>query len=95
MAGVNWDLPFGYIGNWFPIMGSFRRARSQQLAQLRLQLADAGRLLDEIEKRSLHKRESTASKLVAIDQLSNLTAENTETRFAACVAFGLAKIRQE
>jgi hypothetical protein len=34
-------------------MGSWRDSRNQALAQLKLQLADTGRLLDEIEKRSL------------------------------------------
>jgi hypothetical protein len=35
------------------IMGSLRDSRNQALAQLKLQLADTGRLLHEIEKRSL------------------------------------------
>jgi hypothetical protein len=74
-------------------MGSLRDSRSQALAQLKLQLADTGRLLDEIEKRSLYRRTGRASESVSIDRLSNLISENPETRFAACVAFGMSKIR--
>jgi hypothetical protein len=74
-------------------MGSLLNSRRQELAQLQLQLADAGRLLDEIEKRCNRKRTTGAPKSETIDWLSNSTAENAETRFAACVAFGMSKIR--
>jgi hypothetical protein len=74
-------------------MGSFRDSRSRALAQLKLQLEDAGRLLDEIEKRSRYRRTGRASQSVSIDRLSNLISENPETRFAACVASGMSKLR--
>jgi hypothetical protein len=72
------------------IMGSFRDSRSQELAQLQLQLASASRLLDAIEKRALDRRTSGASES---PRLSNSASENTEMRFAACVAFGMSKAR--
>jgi hypothetical protein len=74
-------------------MGSFRDSRRQALAQLKLQLEDANRLLDEIEKRSRYRRSGRASGFSSIDRLSNLISENPETRFAACVASGMSKIR--
>jgi hypothetical protein len=67
-------------------MGSFPGSRRQAVAQLKLQLEDAGRLLDEIEKRSRYRRPGRASQSVSIDRLSNLISEDPETRFAACVA---------
>jgi len=74
-------------------MGSLRQSRRQELAQLELQLASVSRLLDEIEKRSLSKQAVGGSEALAMDRLSDSASENTETRFAACVASGLSKIR--
>jgi hypothetical protein len=74
-------------------MGSILNSRRQELAQLQVQLAEAGRLLDEIEKRCDRKRTTGARKSGAIDWLSNSNPENAETRFAACVAFGMSKLR--
>jgi hypothetical protein len=73
-------------------MGSYPDSRSQELAQLQMQLADVSRLLDEIEKRSLRKR--SVSESTAIDLVANLIVESPETRFAAYIASGMSKIRQ-
>ena len=73
-------------------MDEFWRSRRRELARLQLQLDEAKSLLDEFERRSLHKR--TASELFAIGRLPNLTGENVEDRFAARVATGMLKIRQ-
>ena len=75
------------------IMGSVRQSRRQELAQLELQLASVSRQLDEIEKRALGKQAIGESEATEIGRLSASTSENTETRFAACVASGLSKIR--
>jgi hypothetical protein len=73
-------------------MDSRRDACRQELAELKLQLVKASQILDEIEKRS------TARGLKP-NAYSNgtleLTSENAETRFAACVAFGMSKLRPE
>lgn len=52
------------------------------------------RLRDKIEERSRHRRGSSVSKPAAIDPALNSTSDNTETRFAACVAFGMSKIQR-
>jgi hypothetical protein len=72
-------------------MDSRRDTRRQELAELQLQLACASRLLDDIEKRSALR---TQNRKAAIDGTLELISENAETRFAACVAFGMSKIRQ-
>jgi hypothetical protein len=74
-------------------MGGFRGSRSQELAKLQLQLADVGRLLDEIERRSARRRAGRALEVTSANCVSSLTPENPETRFAACVASGMSKIR--
>jgi len=68
-------------------MGRLEDYRRQELALLSLQLANASRLLDEIERRSLDRRAGS------VERLSNLITESSETRFAACVASGMAKIQ--
>jgi hypothetical protein len=73
-------------------MDTRQDARRQGLAELQLQLANASRLLDEIEKRSLARRPIRDS---SSDGAPVLTIpENAETRFAACVALGMAKLKQ-
>jgi hypothetical protein len=72
-------------------MDSRGDARREELAELQLQLANASRLLDEIEKRSLARRQNRNA---PIDGTVELISENAEGRFAACVAFGMSKIRQ-
>jgi hypothetical protein len=73
-------------------MGGFRGSRRQQLAQLQLELTRASQRLDEIERRSL-RRSVEVVDAPAIDGSSKSSFENAETRFAACVAFGMSKIR--
>jgi len=67
-----------------------RDACRQELEELKLQLVKASQLLDEIEKRSSARglKSNTTS-----DGRLELASENAETRFAACVAFGMSKLR--
>ena len=76
-------------------MGATRNSRRQELAQLQLQLEIAGRLLDEIESRSCKKTIWDQSKSKAVRQNTNPIPGDAETRFAACVASGMSKIRSE
>jgi hypothetical protein len=65
-------------------MGGLQGSRRRQLERLKLELAKASNRLDQLEKRSLRK----------LDEIPNSSpSENAETRFAACVASGMSKIR--
>jgi hypothetical protein len=79
-----------FIFAWVSRMGSLQGSRRRQLARLQLELAKASRRLDEIENRS-RRKSATATRV--IDETSNSPFENVETRFAACVASGMSKIR--
>lgn len=72
-------------------MDGNRRSRSRELERLRVELAAAGRLLDEIERRS--RAQKRKMNLAAAQTLrSEIDPNDTETRFAACVSHGLAKL---
>jgi hypothetical protein len=80
-----WILDFAWVRR-LGLHGSRRR----QLTQLQLELTKVSQSLDEIEKRPHH---GSAAVTGVIDETSNPLFENAETRFAACVASGMSKIR--
>jgi hypothetical protein len=82
---------FGHLIDQVSTMGSSSRRR--ELAQLQLELAKATQRLDEIERLSFRRRVAISPETVAIDEPSAFLFENAETRFAACVASGMSKIR--
>jgi hypothetical protein len=66
-------------------MDKFRRSSAEELERLRGELARVGQSLDELEQRRLARRGArTAGSL-----FSNTGGE---TRFASCIARGLAKL---
>jgi hypothetical protein len=69
-------------------MDDYRHSRLQQLERLRVELAAASRLLDELERRDQAPDQKT------IESISGPEIYPTEgeTRFAACVSHGLAKL---
>lgn len=70
-------------------MGRLPDSRSEELAQLQIQLANVSRLLDELERRSFNRRTA----VVSDSQTPDLPVDSPETRFAACVASGMSKIQ--
>jgi hypothetical protein len=68
-------------------MGVVRTSRRRELKKLQLELESANRLLDDLEKRSARRQ------VAAPDRLAKQRCENPETRFAACVAYGMSKIQ--
>jgi hypothetical protein len=64
-------------------MGGLQGSRRRQLERLKRELAKASHRLDELERRSLRRP----------DEIPDSPSENAETRFAACVASGMSKIR--
>jgi len=71
-------------------MANNQRSRTQELEELRVQLARAARLLDELERRGAARKETKTT----ADQIfeSQVYPSEPETRFAACVSHGLAKL---
>lgn len=65
------------------------RSRSEELAELRRDLARAGQLLDELEARMLRRRGVAG----AVAEVEFPVTENGETRFAAYVSHVMSKNR--
>jgi len=70
-------------------MDDYRRSRVQELEELRIELAKAGRLLDELERRRNAREQKKATNLIFGREIY---PNDAETRFAACVSQGLAKL---
>jgi hypothetical protein len=70
-------------------MDNYRRIHIQELERLRIELAKAGQLLDELERRQGAKEQKkTAADLIVNGEIN---PNDPETRFAAYVSRGLAK----
>jgi hypothetical protein len=72
------------------MMDDCRRSRTQELEQLRAELAKASQLLDELERRRDARQQSKKTADVVFG--SQIYPSEAETRFAACVSHGLAKL---
>ena len=70
-------------------MGNGRGSRAMELQQLRVDLAKAARLLDELERRQKSRGQAKAADLIFGNKIYPGAAE---TRFAACVSYGLSKL---
>jgi hypothetical protein len=62
----------------------------QELERLRIELANAASLLDELERRRKTREQQPAAADLLIN--SDIYPKEAETRFAACVSQGLAKL---
>lgn len=71
-------------------MDDGKRSRIQELERMRAELARAGQLLDELERRG--KAREQRSDLPAPFVGDAIESSDPETRFAACVSSGLAKL---
>jgi len=73
-------------------MDDRRRSRIQELERLRGELAQVGRLIDELERRQIARdQKKTADPIFDAEVYSN----DAETRFAACISHGLAKLNSK
>jgi hypothetical protein len=69
-------------------MDVFKGSRAQELEQLRVDLVRAARLLDELEWRQTARAQARAADLIFE---TAVYPSEAETRFAACVSYGLSK----
>lgn len=76
-------------------MDDNRRFRAQELERLRVELAKAGRLLDELERRSKARERNTNFVAAPSVSFNEVDSSAPETRFAACVSRGLARLNSK
>lgn len=71
-------------------MDDQRQSRIQELERLRIELANAAILLEELERR----RRARLQQITEADAYfeSEIYSKDAEMRFAACVSHGLAKL---